>query len=57
MKKTLTDIQVEYDESIPIYCDHTSAIIISKNSSDALQDKEHSNKVSLSMGIGCREEH
>jgi hypothetical protein len=31
MKQTLTDIQVEYDEPIPIYCDNTSAIIISKN--------------------------
>jgi hypothetical protein len=31
MKKTLTDIQVEYDEPIPIYCDNTSAINISKN--------------------------
>jgi hypothetical protein len=31
MKKTLTDIQVDYDEPIPIYCDNTSAIIISKN--------------------------
>jgi hypothetical protein len=32
MKQTLTDIQVEYDEPIPIYCDNTSAINISKNS-------------------------
>jgi hypothetical protein len=32
MKQTLTDIQVEYDEPIPIYCDNTSAISISKNS-------------------------
>ena len=31
MKRTLTDIQVEYDEPIPIYCDNTSAISISKN--------------------------
>jgi hypothetical protein len=31
MKKTLIDIQVEYDEPIPIYCDNTSAISISKN--------------------------
>jgi hypothetical protein len=31
MKQTLTDIQVEYDELIPIYCDNTSAISISKN--------------------------
>jgi hypothetical protein len=31
MKKTLTDIQVEYDEPIPIYCDNKSAISISKN--------------------------
>jgi hypothetical protein len=30
MKQTLTDIQVEYDEPIPIYCDNTSAINISK---------------------------
>jgi hypothetical protein len=30
MKQTLTDIQVEYDEPIPIYCDNTSAISISK---------------------------
>jgi hypothetical protein len=31
MKQTLTYIQVEYDEPIPIYCDNTSAINISKN--------------------------
>jgi hypothetical protein len=31
MKHTLTYIQVEYDEPIPIYYDNTSAIIISKN--------------------------
>jgi hypothetical protein len=31
MKQTLTDIQVEYDKPIPIYCDNTSAISISKN--------------------------
>jgi hypothetical protein len=31
MKQTMTDIQVEYDEPIPIYCDNTSAISISKN--------------------------
>jgi hypothetical protein len=57
MKQTLTNIQVEYDEPIPIYCDNTSTISISKKTSDALQDEAHSNQVSLSMGIGCREEH
>jgi bifunctional DNase/RNase len=31
MKQTLTYIQVEYNEPIPIYCDNTSAISISKN--------------------------
>jgi bifunctional DNase/RNase len=31
MKQNLTDIQVEYDENIPIYYDNTSAINISKN--------------------------
>jgi hypothetical protein len=31
MKKNLIDIQVEYDEPIPIYCHNTSAINISKN--------------------------
>jgi hypothetical protein len=31
MKQNLTDIQVEYDAPIPIYCDNTSAISISKN--------------------------
>jgi hypothetical protein len=31
MKQTLTDIQVEYDEPIPIYFDNTSTINISKN--------------------------
>jgi hypothetical protein len=31
MKQTLIDIQVEYDEPIPIYCDNTSSISISKN--------------------------
>ena len=30
VKQTLTDIQVEYDEPIPIYCDNTSANNISK---------------------------
>jgi hypothetical protein len=31
MTQNLTNIQVEYDEPIPIYCDNTSAINISKN--------------------------
>jgi hypothetical protein len=31
MKQTLIDIQFEYDEPIPIYCDNTSANSISKN--------------------------
>jgi hypothetical protein len=31
MKQTLTDIQVEYDEPIPIYYDNTSTISISRN--------------------------
>jgi hypothetical protein len=31
MKQTLTDIQVEYDEPIPIYYDKKSIINISKN--------------------------
>jgi hypothetical protein len=31
MKQSLTDIQVDYDEPIPIYCDNKSAISISKN--------------------------
>jgi hypothetical protein len=31
MKQTLTYIHVEYDNVIPIYCDNTSAISISKN--------------------------
>jgi hypothetical protein len=31
MKQTLTDIQVEYDDPIPIYCDNTSTINISNN--------------------------
>jgi hypothetical protein len=31
MKQTLIYIQVEYDDPIPIYCDNTSAISISKN--------------------------
>ena len=31
MRKTLEDIQVKYNELIPIFCDNTSAINISKN--------------------------
>jgi hypothetical protein len=31
MKQTMQDIQVRYDEPIPILCDNTSAINISKN--------------------------
>jgi hypothetical protein len=31
MKQSLTDIQVEYDEPISIYCDNTRAVNISKN--------------------------
>ena len=31
MKQTLEDIQVKYDEPIPILCDNTSEINISKN--------------------------
>jgi hypothetical protein len=32
MNQTFKDMQAEYDEPIPIYCDNTSAISISKNS-------------------------
>jgi hypothetical protein len=31
MKETMTNIQVEYDEPIPIYCDNISTINISNN--------------------------
>ena len=31
MKQILIDIQVEYDDPIPIYCDNTSTINISMN--------------------------
>jgi hypothetical protein len=31
MKQNLIDIQIEYDDPIPIYCDNTSTISISKN--------------------------
>ena len=31
MKQILTDIRVDYDEPIPIYCDNKSAINISNN--------------------------
>jgi hypothetical protein len=31
MKQNLTDIQVEYDEPIPIYCENTNALSISNN--------------------------
>ena len=31
MRQTLEDIQVKYDEPIPIFCDNTNAINISKN--------------------------
>jgi hypothetical protein len=31
MKQTLKDTQVEYDDPIPIYCDNTSTINISRN--------------------------
>jgi hypothetical protein len=31
MKQTLIDIHVEYDDPIPIFCDNTSTINISKN--------------------------
>jgi hypothetical protein len=57
MKQTLTDIQVEYDEPIPIYCDNTSNHQYLKEPGDALQDKAHSNQVSLSTGAVCRKEH
>jgi len=31
MKQTLQDLQVKFSEPIPIFCDNTSAISISKN--------------------------
>ena len=31
MKQTLQDLQVKFSEPIPIFCDNTSAINISKN--------------------------
>jgi hypothetical protein len=30
---------------------------VSQKTGDALQDKAHSNQVSLSTGTGCRKEH
>jgi hypothetical protein len=45
MKQTLTDIQVEYDDPIPIYCDNTRAINISKKSVMHSKTKQHSNHV------------
>jgi hypothetical protein len=57
MKQTLTDIQVEYDEPIPIYCDNNKHHQYLEEPGDAIQDEAHSNQVSLSMGVGCRKEH
>ena len=31
MKQTLQDIQLQFNEPIPIFCDNTDAISISKN--------------------------
>ena len=31
MKQTLQDLQIQFSEPIPIFCDNTSAISISKN--------------------------
>ena len=31
MKQTLQDLQIQFHEPIPIFCDNTSAISISKN--------------------------
>jgi len=36
MKQTLKDIKVVYDDPIPILCDNTSVVSISKESNDAL---------------------
>jgi hypothetical protein len=44
MKQTLTDIQVDYDEPIPIYCDNTRATNISKNLVIHSKKKHISNK-------------
>ena len=47
----MTDIQVEYDEPIPIYCDNTSAISISKN------PVMHSKKKHIPIKYHFRQEH
>jgi hypothetical protein len=57
MKQTLIDIQVEYDEPIPIYCDNTSTISISKNLVMHSKTKNIPIKYHFLQGTSCREEH
>ena len=58
MKQTLEDLLVKYEHPIIINCDNTSAINMSKKLSHAIQDKTHTNKVSLpkrtSIPEGCQ---
>jgi hypothetical protein len=51
MKQTLTDIQVEYDQSVLIYCDNTSAISILNN------PLMHSNTKHVSIEYHFIQEH
>jgi len=47
MKQTLQDMNVEYEEPLPIMVDNTSAIRISKIGS-SFQDQAHTNQISFS---------
>jgi hypothetical protein len=57
MKQIVTDIQVEYDKPIPIYCDNTSAINISKNPVMHSKTKHITIKYHFSTRKSCRKEH
>ena len=41
MKQTFQDLKVQFSEPIPIFCDNTSAIIISKNHVMHSKKKKH----------------
>jgi len=48
MKQTLQDMKVSYDKTIPIICDNTSEIRISKKSYSSLKNQAYPPKVPFS---------
>jgi hypothetical protein len=55
MLQTLADLKVTYTDPIPLHCDNTSAISVSKNPCSPFKDEAYPNKVSFSQRAGYKQ--